>query len=151
MRPFRGIKALIFSVIAGYHFDRGDRVKARNWMDRTFAIDLAHDSSVIGTDAILYVLEGRSSKAAARFNDCLAAIEQRPSANDEYLRIFCSFWLKILFDQASAAELEDMTIRAFGLKVDAWFQRRFRFPPREAIQKTLGQTKSYTMQLAIDF
>lgn len=151
MKVLPGIRALIFYVLAGYFFDRQNLVKARKWIDRSIANDPAQQSDVIGTDAILYVLEGRGSKAAERFSDCLAAMGTRSSANDEYLRILCGFWLKVLVEQGSPAELEDMTIRASDLEVDTRFRRRFRFPSRQAIQKNLGRTKSDSIKLAIDF
>jgi hypothetical protein len=151
MTWLRGIKGLVLSLVAGYFFDRQDLEKARKWMDRSTASGPAVDAYAVATDAILHVLEGRSSAAAQRFTDCLELIDRPRFPNHEYLKIFCEFWLKVLGGHTLPNDLEALATEAAGLPTDKWLKRRFRFPPKESIQKNVVEASSDSVLVAYDF
>ncbi|MFL0357569.1 hypothetical protein ACI5KX_13980 [Erythrobacter sp. GH1-10] len=151
MQWLHGIRGFVLYLIAGYFFDRQNLDKARKWMDRSNANDPGFHAHVVATDAILCVLEGRSTEAYQRFSHCLGLIEKVRSPNDEYLTIFCRFWLKALDDRASPSELESMAGEASGLPVDKWLRRRFRFPSRESIQNNVKRSSADDARVVFDF
>ena len=151
MTWLRGIRGFVLSLVAGYFFDRQDLEKARKWMDRSVASGPAVDAYAVATDAILQVLEGRSSAATQRFADCLELIDRSRFPNHEYLRIFCEFWLKALDGHTLPNDLEALATEAAGLPTDKWLKRRFRFPPKESIQKNVVKASSDSVFVAYDF
>ena len=151
MTWLRGINGFVLSLVAGYFFDRQDLGKARKWMDRSAASGSVADAYAVATDAILHVLEGRSSAAAQRFADCLELIDRPRSPNHKYLKIFCEFWLKVLDAHTSPNDLEALATEAAGLPTDKWLKRRFRFPSKESIQKNVVEASSDGVFVAYDF
>ena len=151
MNWLRGIKGLILYLMAGYFFDRRNLVKARKWMGRLNANDSTLDAYMVATDAMLYLLEGRTSGAARRFSDCLELIERPQFPNHEYLKIFCEFWLITFSDDAMPKELEAMADQAAGLPVDKWLRSRFRFPPKKSIHENVRRANSDCVAVAFDF
>lgn len=133
--PFRGMKSIFFYLISDYFFHRRKLALSRKWMDRSLTNDPNPHPFVLANDAILLVLEDRSTDATRRFRDCLAALSSERSANYDYVELFCSFWLAVLSKHASYNDLEAMKFRASQLKADRWLRRKLFLPSLETMKK----------------
>ena len=129
------LKAYLISVLAGYCLVRGNRIRARKWFDRYFALEPAPHAMPLAQDAFLKILEDRGSEARSRFLECLENAESDPGGMNDYIAIYCRFWIAVYDPKVSCQQTLKILSNAHDAKESKWFKLNFPLPSSKVVAR----------------
>lgn len=124
---FEGLQYVLNVYYAHHHRRRSRRYeKARACLDTALSLEDDPPHSLIAFDAELMSVESRHDEAIDRYRECLAALPEVLSSDENYVSLFCKLRLAIYDDNLYYEELEELREKAADL--DAGAASKFLLP-----------------------
>lgn len=108
---------------------------ARKKLDAVLSRSKIDFDFIVAFDALMMVMEDRHDEARNRFRECLEGLPSERNNDEEYISLFCRFYLSSYAKNPNVDELRESAI---GLGARETVQRFLRFPSPDAVRTFQG-------------
>ena len=122
------------------HLKAGRFDVARRRLDHAISVNRDVFDFVRPYEGVLMIYEHRHEEARSRFSECLRSLPLEKNPDEEYISIFCRFYLAAYDGQKGLEELRDA---ALAQDARPMVKRFLSFPPRASIDPFLRRTASH--------